>query len=93
MFYDMAYEIRCEEKDEDIYTLCGMGHDGKILCSVTYYTEEATKENKEIVLDFGIEGEFEIYLLDENHSGELIKTGKDLMFNMKPNSAILIKQI
>ena len=94
MFYDMCNEIRCEETDEDIYTLCGLDKDNKILCTVTYYAKvEDEAENKEITLDFGREGEYEIYLLDEDHDAELIKTTKETAFTMQPNSCIMIKEI
>ena len=49
-------------------------------------------ENKEIAIDFGKEGEYEIYLLDSEHNGELVATTDKLEFNMKLHSAILIKE-
>ena len=89
----MCNEIRCEEEDEDIYTLCGTDKDNKILCTVTYYTNfENEAEAKEITLDFKKEGEYEIYLLDEEHNGELVATTDKLEFDMKLHSAILIKE-
>jgi len=94
MFYDMCNEIRCEETDEDIYTLCGTDKENKILCTVTYYTNaENEAESKEVKLDFKREGKYEIYLLDENHDEKLIKTTNETTFIMQPNSCIMIKEI
>ena len=92
-FYDMKDEVRTENKLDDIYTLCGTDEDGKVMCVVTYYTEEDdTAQDKEIAVDFGKEGEYEIYLLDSEHDGELIGTVSELKFAMKPCSCILIKE-
>ena len=93
MFYDMEKEIPAENQIYNVYSLCGVDKDGKILATVTYYAEDDEVESKEITLDFGREGNFEIYLVDENHSGELIATTKSLTFNMKCHSILLIKEI
>lgn len=93
MFYDMEYEIPTKEKIENIYTLCGVDKDGKILATVTYYSDNDNAENCEIELNFGRKGNYEIYLLDQNHNGELIKTTDDLKFNMEIHSSVLIKEI
>ena len=93
-FYDMDHEVRCENQPENIYTLAGVDKNGKALATVTYYTEEDdTAKDKEVAVDFGKEGEYEIYLLDADHDGELISTTKDLTFTLKPCSFILIKEI
>ena len=77
----------------DIYTLCGTDENDKVLSVITYYTEEdETAEDKEIRIDFGKEGEYEIYLLDKNCDGELVKTTSDLTFRMTPCSCVLIKK-
>ena len=94
MFYDMDHEVRCENQPESIYTLAGVDKSGKVLATVTYYTEEDdVAKDKEVSVDFGKDGEYEIYLLDEEHDAELIPTTKELKFTMKPCSCILIKEI
>ncbi len=61
---------------------------------VTYYTEEDdTAKDKEVSVDFGKEGEYEIYLLDKDRNAELVDTTKNLTFTMKPCSCILIKEL
>ena len=93
MFYDMKNEVRTEDSIENIYTLCGVDEKGKVLSVITYYTEEdETAQAKTFSVDFGREGEYEIYLLDENHDAELIKTTSDLTFTMTPCSCIMIKE-
>jgi len=91
-FYDLARELRCENEPERIYTLCGEDKNGKIMCIVTNYCDDDEAPNKEVKLDFGRDGEYEIYLLDGDHDGELIKTTKELTFDMKNQSSILIKE-
>ena len=92
-FYDMKRELRCENEPERIYTLCGEDESGKILCVVTNYCDDDNAPSKEIKLDFGKPGEYEIYLVDGEHDGELIKTSQELVFNMQNQSLILIKEI
>ena len=91
-FYDLARELRCENEPERIYTLCGEDKNGKIMCIVTNYCDDDEAPNKEVKLDFGKDGEYEIYLLDGDHDGELVKTTKELAFDMKNQSCILIKE-
>lgn len=92
-FYDMKRELRCENEPERIYTLCGEDDSGKILCVVTNYCDDDNAPSKAIKLDFGKQGEYEIYLVDDEHDGELVKTDKELVFDMKNQSIILIKEI
>lgn len=92
MFYDMDKEIESDNKIENIYSLCGVDKDGKILAVVTYYTDDDLAENKKISLNFGKESNYEIYLLDEEHNGELIDTTDQLRFDIKRHSALLIKE-
>ena len=92
MFYDMEKEIPAENKIDDIFSLCGTDKDGKVLAVVAHYNEEDQIE-KQIKIDFGKKGNYEIYLLDEEHDGELIKVTDNLEFTLKNLSAVLIKEI
>lgn len=91
-FYDLENEIRALNTVENIYSLCGCDKDGKLLAVITYYTDEDEATAKDIRIDFGREGEFEIGLLDGNHNGEIIKTTSDLTFTMQANTCIIIKE-
>ncbi len=93
MFYDMENEVRAENSIENIYSLCGVGKDEKILAVITHYTDDDDVADKTIKLDFGKAGNYEIYLLDEEHSGELVSTTDNLTFTMKNQTCILIKEI
>jgi len=93
MFYDMEAEVKAENKIDDIYSLCGVGADGKLLAVITHYSDDDTTLSKNISVDFGRAGKYEIYLLDEEHDGELYGTTSDLDFVMKNNTVILIKEI
>lgn len=72
---------------------CGVDKEGKVLATVTYYSDDDNLENKVVELNFGKKGNYEIYLLDNEHDGELIATTDNLKFDMKIHSSILIKEI
>ena len=93
MFYDLVSEIRQENRIDNIYSLCGVDQAGKTLSIVTHYNDDDNAPDKTVSLDFGRNGEYEIYLLDKEHDGELIATTSELQFNMKNHSVILIKEI
>ena len=92
-FYKLESEIRPAATPDDLYTLCGLDKNGKITAILTYYTDSDAAENKELRVDFGRDGQFEVYLLDETHSNTLIGTMENPSFNMTPNSCILLKEI
>ena len=92
-FYDLENEIRSEDNIPEIYTLAGVDKDGKVTAMLTYYADLDQAENKVFKLDFGKENsEYEIYLLDETHNSELVKTTKDLTFDIPLFTSILIKE-
>ena len=92
MFYDMEKYIPSENKITDISSLCGVDKDGKVLCVLTYYHNDERPE-KTVKLDFGKEGKYEIYMLDEEHSNDLVNVTDDLTFNISNYTSILIKEI
>lgn len=92
-FYDMFAELPAEDQIERIYSLCGVNENGKVLAIVTHYTDVGTAEDKEIRLDFGKNGAYVVYLLDEAHTNELVATTTDLTFKRKNQSCILIKEV
>ncbi len=93
MFYDMKAEIPAENSIENVYTLCGVDETGKVLAIVTYYTDNDQAADKTIRLEFGKSGNYEIYLLDEEHTNDLVSTTDDLTFTMKNHTCILMKEI
>ncbi len=93
MFYDMDAEIKCGAAPAGIYPLCGVGKDGKTLCVITYYTNDKEAKEKDLRVDFGRSGQYEIFLLDEEHDGELVKTTSDLSLTLDPNTCVLIQEI
>lgn len=93
MFYDMQKEIPSENQIENIYSLCGVDENGKVLAVVTHFNDNDETPSKQIALDFGQKGTYEIYLLDKDHDAELVTTTDKLEFDMDLHSAILIKEI
>ena len=92
-FYDCESEIRSENTIEGIYSLCGTDRNNKLLSVITNYSDDDNVPDKNINIDFGKAGEYKIYLLDDTHDGELIKTTDNLNFVMKNHSCIMIKEI
>ena len=88
----MSAEVVSENEVSDIYTLCGVDDEDKVLAVITYYTDEEGKEDKTVTVDFGREGEYEIFLLDESHDAELIQVTSDLTFTLTPNSCLMIQE-
>lgn len=93
MFYDMAKEIPSANKIENIYSLCGVDEKGKVLAVLGHYSDDDNAANKQVFVDFGKKGKYEIYLLDDTHDGTLIATTEELTFDLKVQSAVLIKEI
>ncbi len=92
-FYDMDREVRCAEHgDRDVYSLCGVDKNGKVMAAVTYYVEEDDAAPKSVRLDFGRAGEYEIYLVDKEHSGEMVSVTGELSFELLPNTCMLVVQ-
>lgn len=93
MLYDTIGEIKCETPTEHIYTLCGMYENGKLISIITHYTDEDEAPAKTVKIDLGKTGNYEIYLLDSTHNGELIKATDDLTLTLEANTCVLIKEI
>lgn len=93
MFYDMVKEIPARQLPENVYSLCGVGPDGKVVAVVTYYTDDDTAGNRQVKLDFGRTGTYEIYLVDDTHLGELVTTVEDVTLDMKRWSMVLVKEV
>ena len=84
--------IKCETSAENIYTLCGIDKNGKASVSVTYYADSEPLPDKEISVDIGRNGEFEVYYIDDEHDPEKAYPIDSLTFTLKHNTAILIKE-
>lgn len=90
--YDTRAEVLCQTQIPCIYPLCGVADDGKLTAVITYYTDDDNAGDKSFSVDFGRDGEYDVYLLDKDHDAELISTGKDLSFTLKACSCLMIKE-
>lgn len=91
-FYGLD-EVRSENIVDNVYTLCGVDKDGKAKAVVTYYSDDDGIPEKSIKLDFGKQDvKYEFYALDEVNSNTLIGQSEGLLFGMKPNSCLFIKE-
>ena len=93
MFYDMIAEIRCESSIDDIYTLCGVDKNDKVLCVLTHYSDDDAAGAKSVKVDFGRKGKYEIYFLDEKHDAEPVAITDKLELTMVNNSCVMIKEV
>ena len=92
-YYDLESFIPCQTKADNLYTLCGTDKDGKITCIVTHYSENDKTAPKKVNLDFGRPAKFEVYLVDKNHDGELIKVTEEHTFELPVHSFMLLKEV
>ena len=91
-FYDGYKQIKSLNSIENIYSLCGVNEENKLMAIVTYYAEDDSLLNKKIALDFGKDSVYEVYLLDETHGATLHCETNKLQFEMQRNSCLLIKE-
>ena len=91
MLYDLQ-EVKTDDSIEDIYTLCGCDEAGKAMLILTYFTDEENMPDRTFCVDLGKTGEYERYLLDEQHDVQLVAAGEDLTVTMQPNTVLLIKE-
>ena len=92
MFYDLEAEVRADDA-ADVYTLCGVDKDGKVLATVTYYTDDDGAPAKDVKLNFGKEGKYEIYYLDNSHDPTVCEITDKLEFTLERCASILVKEI
>lgn len=91
-FYDTEYEVKCKTEIKDVYTVCGVDKNGKTLTVVTYYNDNENAESKDIEIDFGRGGKYEIYLLDKEHDAQSMGVCDELKFKMNVNSCVLVEE-
>jgi len=92
MFYDLSHEIVAENSLDNIYPLCGVDENGKALAMITYYSDDDQAPARSISVDLGQSAEYDVYLMDPDHKGDLVATTSDLSFTLKVHSTLLIKQ-
>ncbi|MBE6768313.1 MAG: hypothetical protein E7549_05305 [Ruminococcaceae bacterium] len=90
-FYDCEKEIPAENALPDIYPLCGADVNGKVTAMIAYYTEQDdVAKDKTFTLNFGRDGDFEVWLVDKDHTAE--KIAPTLTLTLKPNSVVFLKE-
>lgn len=91
-FYDGYRQIKAVSQAENIYSLCGVNAENKLMAIVTYYAEDDSLSDKEIAIAFDKESVYEVYLLDETHDAQLLYETHTLQFKLQRNSCLLIKE-
>lgn len=92
MLYDCEREIPSENCLENIYTLCGIDNEGKTTILLTYYSDDDTSATKNISLDLGREGKYEIYRVDNSQDGELVEITDNLSVKLCLHDIVLIRE-
>ena len=91
---DNGTEIRCENLPENIYSLATKSSDGKVMATLTYFTEDDEQApTKKITVEFGGVRGFEVSVLDGESGRITTYATRDLLFDLKPLSTIFIKEI
>lgn len=90
--YDCEKEIFAKNKIENIYSLCGVDNNGKATIILTYYSDNDALPIKNISLELGKKGTYEIYIVDSEHNGELTEIADNLSFDLELFSIVLIKE-
>ena len=90
--YDCEKEIFAKNKIENIYSLCGVDNNGKATIILTYYSDNDALPIKNISLELGKKGTYEIYIVDNEHNGELTEIADNLSFDLELFSIVLIKE-
>lgn len=93
MFYEGYHMIENESTIENVYTLCGVNEKNKALAIITYFSDDDNAEDKQISIDFGESGKYEVFYLDNEHDPEQGYLTENLTFNMKVHNCILIKEL
>lgn len=92
---DKGEWVKCQTAIDDIYSLCACDENDSVMSVITYYTDDDNADDKTFEVDFGKENcKFEIYLLDEEKSNELVSnaSGK-ITLTMKRNTCVMIKEV
>ena len=96
LWYGMLYdttEVRAEADPENIYTLCGVDKDGKVTATLTYYTDDDSAAARDVKLDFGRAGRYEVYYLDGSHDPTVAEIRDTLEFTLENCASILVREI
>lgn len=93
LFYNADAYVKCETEADSIYSLCAVDKSGKALAVITHYSDDDGKAPETVSIDFGRNGKYEVYMLDETHDGELLETFDELSFTLPVNSCVFIKEV
>ncbi|MBQ9544132.1 MAG: hypothetical protein IJV00_03270 [Clostridia bacterium] len=92
-FYDLESQVKLKEKPKHVEAICGEAADGKRLVMLSYYREDDSAPGITLSVDPGKKGKFEAFLVDPDHDGESVGIKEDLVFELKPQSVMLLKEI
>ena len=90
--YSFGKEIRATTEDDGVYSIGGVNECGKVMAIITHYSENDEKCDTSLKIDFGKDSEFDVYLVDKDHFGELIATTRELDFTLPVHSVLMIKE-
>ena len=91
--YEMGISVSCKSESEQVYVVAAKDAKNGAACMLSYYTDDDTAGDIQLKVNLqGIEGKFELYLLDEDHTDELVdEVGTDFELTLRRNSVVLLK--
>ena len=92
--YELGTAVKCSSDDDRVYVVGAKDESGKAACMLVYYTDDDTAQDVTLQMQLqNANGEFEVYLLDEEHTDEYIKdVSGDFELTLQRNSVVLLKQ-
>ncbi len=85
-------EFPAAEQPEGVYSLCCADGCGRVTAMIACYTDNDDAPERELYIDFGKKGIYEVYLTDRVHRGELTAVTDTLTLHVPAQSVILIKE-
>lgn len=91
--YQMGTSVECVIEGEQVYAVGAKDAEGNSSLMLTYYTDDDAAGEKTVQVEMENASEvYEVYLLDEDKTAELIKTaGNRFELTLKRNSVVLLK--
>ena len=91
--YDGYKELRIEKGHPDIYALCGVREDGKRIMLCTHYNKDDSTPAMDVEFDFGKQGKYNIYLVNNQVKNKLVKTTDELKLTLNNFDCILVEEV
>lgn len=91
--YELGTAVRTSVQGEHLYAVAAKDGHGEQACMIVCYTDDDTVGGQTVRFDLG-NGQYEVFMVDENHSGERICIlNACCALTLGRNSAVLLKKV